>query len=762
MVQPDRTGAGPELEPEGPGAASYLTGALGALLGAAVGALPLLLLGVFTGLFSGWLGFIVGFAAVKGYKLFRGARSHGYAVAAVITASVLVVVAACAACVLASFLAEENLQAAALSRGVPALKLAWELMLSNLPLVAVSFALPLVVSGVGIFTSRRSLSEYTEPEKLRRAAEAAREVLGGEGGKRAYFPDMRMSKGFRITNLLFILPVILLLFGTIVCTPLLPSTIESALALLAATSLALAGMCVFAAWMLPIQASMEYCLARDSDGRLWRAKLIKLSRVQGYEFGAFTGVTVPNINKLTPEQRALAEASVLRAVRDVQTGNYLPGSALPNVIIPLEDFELRGENRWVWKCVYTAPNGRRKKGSIVKAYPGFHPLDDRKAAPAAKVQLTGLAAGIVLVAAAVGLYILLAAPSWAGDSGRSGSAAQPTSTPAPAVVTYTPYTLDGVTFEVDDTWMLEQEGDGEVTFCSADNRHIYRVVMTGLGDSTLEEAFDELLAMYKENNTLLDGGQLDPMHDRNSDGVEYYFDMLDMSANVENGAYICVAPVYVPDKNLFITIQGYYSTKDHVSETRGDVLRIISSLEFQIGDKDYVSGNTYIASGDGSQLCLKDDGSFYYYASAEDHGRQYYVGSYSVYYGQEAFDQVASMEEYGLTAAEMERNLASNMRGYAPGPSNPGDMLSALDPEQFPDDRTRYHICRDTFYAVILHNDKVVLEPGDERTLGHDTLYIGYYIPELGLVDMINANTAAYHGWTYSGRTSELDVEPQT
>ena len=177
---------------------------------------------------------------------------------------------------------------------------------------------------------------------------------------------------------------------------------------------------------------------------------------------------------------------------------------------------------------------------------------------------------------------------------------------------------------------------------------------------------------------------------------------------------------------------------------------LCDSLRFEIGSQDYITGNTFTCS-DGSQLCLQDDQRFFYYRSEDDHENQYYDGTYEVYYGQAAMDKVASMTEYGLTEQELEQILLANMNGYVPGESTPMDYFYSMG--DIEDTRTRYSICRDTFYAVILHNDHLVRSPEDIIEAGNSVLYLGFYIPELNMADLTNANALSYTQWTFQEKT---------
>lgn len=75
-----------------------------------------------------------------------------------------------------------------------------------------------------------------------------------------------------------------------------------------------------------------------------------------------------------------------------------------------------------------------------------------------------------------------------------------------------------------------------------------------------------------------------------------------------------------------------------------DIREITGTATIDIGNEDYITGNTFIG-GDDSELCLKEDGSFDYYQVVEEHDGPRYVGTYEVYYGQDAIDKVVSMSE---------------------------------------------------------------------------------------------------------------------
>lgn len=315
--------------------------------------------------------------------------------------------------------------------------------------------------------------------------------------------------------------------------------------------------------------------------------------------------------------------------------------------------------------------------------------------------------------------------------------------------------MDDITFAVDSAWTQLKDYEGK--FATADKQAVFGLNgISPLGSFTPEQAYQELIDYYKTQFQVLKNSDLEPLMLK--EGVSCYSGSMEIL--LDENTYAHIVAVIVPQKNRIITMEGQRGSSDDSVDVDGPVQQMVQSITFQMGNQDEISGNTFIAQGDGSELCLKEDGSFYYYASENDHSQMYYTGTYEACYGQAAVDKVVSMSEYGLTEEEMERSLSSQMDGYIMGGSSMVDIINGLEPGAVTDNRERYQVCRDTFYAVVLHNDKVVMSAEDVRDSKNNVLYFGYYIPELGTADMFNANAASYHSWKLKDKTSDLDVEP--
>lgn len=77
-------------------------------------------------------------------------------------------------------------------------------------------------------------------------------------------------------------------------------------------------------------------------------------------------------------------------------------------VSPLSGLQVVKENPWKWTCTYSVSNGRQKKVSIPKAYPGFVPVQGMEPpmepAPARWV-LIGVAAALALLFGLAGFSI---------------------------------------------------------------------------------------------------------------------------------------------------------------------------------------------------------------------------------------------------------------------------------------------------------------------------------------------------------------------
>ncbi len=293
-------------------------------------------------------------------------------------------------------------------------------------------------------------------------------------------------------------------------------------------------------------------------------------------------------------------------------------------------------------------------------------------------------------------------------------------------------TVDEVSFDVPAGWTEIDSYEG--AFRSPDGDAAFHLQgVSSLGSNTPQEFYEALLENYRTTHEVISSDVALTSLSLGDGSEGFVCNMLTYDGDV----FYNIDLLVVPQKNKTITFAAQYKDRNAAI----DVRPFTESVLIDIGGSDMISGNTFICE-DESQLQFAADGSYIYYEAADDPTSAYVSGQYEVFYGQEAMDRVSSMTEYGLTAEELSSTLSFNMNGYLPGDSSLMYFLSE-PPEEV------YHVCLDTFYAVILHNEQFV--EGDEITeIGKDSLYIGYYLHELDMADMVNANTANYTQWTLS------------
>ena len=170
----------------------------------------------------------------------------------------------------------------------------------------------------------------------------------------------------------------------------------------------------------------------------------------------------------------------------------------------------------------------------------------------------------------------------------------------------------------------------------------------------------------------------------------------------------------------------------------------------EVVNENIVIGNRFVVLNDDSEIQMDEDGSFIYYRTKEEYDGDYYKGTYEAYHGQEALDKVVSLEQYGITEEEIDRVIDSTIEsgyrlGDVSGQNSMFYMLENYTGEKYSNAET-YDVDKDVFYCIILHNDILYMD-GKEEEIEHDTVYIGYYIEEVGMIDLLNIGTANSAVW---------------
>ena len=167
-------------------------------------------------------------------------------------------------------------------------------------------------------------------------------------------------------------------------------------------------MMFFALPTIQLANGTLFLMARIS-GTVWKINLAMLNNQDTYRFtkklGALKGL---RWEILSGEEQERLKSSVLRAVSLLTSGQVMPGSLLSVAVSPLSDLQVVKETPWKWVCTHSVSNGRQKKVSIPKAYPGFAPVPGleppMEPAPARWV-LIGVSAALALLLGLAGFSI---------------------------------------------------------------------------------------------------------------------------------------------------------------------------------------------------------------------------------------------------------------------------------------------------------------------------------------------------------------------
>lgn len=144
-----------------------------------------------------------------------------------------------------------------------------------------------------------------------------------------------------------------------------------------------------------------------------------------------------------------------------------------------------------------------------------------------------------------------------------------------------------------------------------------------------------------------------------------------------------------------------------------------SQMENKNNPKDMLTGKNMTAR-DGSLLQMKDDGTYIWYQKPEITDDNYYVGTYEIYFGENAISILDSMRQYGFTMQEqfdlIERNKDIGLT-------------------------------KDDWY-VMVQNVKERVVSGTRKDSSDKFVYAGFYHKEARVYDAVNCNTANYAVFT--------------
>lgn len=468
-----------------------LTGVVGAFLGSLIGVACIVLIGQL-GYVASLSGVVMAVCSIKGYSLLGGAMSRKGAVISCLLTIIMTyfgnrldfavsISRVADVDVFTAFQAMGDL----LEEGYINAAAYW----GNLIMLYMFTLLGAVPTLIAAFRSATPVSMPQETPQ-----DTASSLLSGEADEPSLqvYPFAGLSWTFRL-RMSLCLPLLLPLILVIIIIAFLSSQqdlnayIPELCTLLGAT----VGLIISAFWMLSrLYALQSPQLVFARIGReLWRVDLARLNRVEPYCFTTKMGVMRGlRWEILTPEEQQRATSAIERVIRSIRTNEIMPGSMLRQFVLYLPDPKLEKENAWTWQISYalnTEGEGRRKKMTIGKVYPGLTP------APGTTAPEGPLPARWSAILLPLAVTVLLGLAGWVIGLSLSGQLGGGVKQPSISTVrpeSFVLYEQNGVRFQIDSTF---QDLDGSGQFMDPDTGTLYMIGVQPGADSDV--ALDVLL-----------------------------------------------------------------------------------------------------------------------------------------------------------------------------------------------------------------------------------------------------------------------------
>lgn len=236
---------------------------------------------------------------------------------------------------------------------------------------------PVLPGGISAESAQAAQAAFVQSTGMYAVPASDAQAVPGQNAQAAqpvieFFPaDRHMTAkprygGLGVALFLFVTGMLLFVGGSVVDTDLV-SPILGGLVMIVCSIFIYAGAMVYV-------PDTMFLFARV-NGTLWRINLEQLNQQMGYHFtNSVITLTGVRWHKLAPEEQQRAKNSiqylitVLDSAQSTQAGMF----ELPLALCLSEPVVLK-ETRWAWKISYLANNGKRRKLTIHKSYPGFAP-----------------------------------------------------------------------------------------------------------------------------------------------------------------------------------------------------------------------------------------------------------------------------------------------------------------------------------------------------------------------------------------------------
>lgn len=291
--------------------------------------------------------------------------------------------------------------------------------MGNQPAAPAGTAQPVLPGGISTASAQAAFGQnmgmYTAPAQAAQAI-PAQNAQAAPAAIEFYPPDRRMTAkprygGLCLALFYFVTGFVLFVGGAVTDTPYITPV--------------LGGIVLIICGFFPYLGAFMYVpdtmlLFARINGTLWRINLELLDKQPGYHF-TNSAITLTGVrwHKLSPEEQQRAMLSVQYLIAAIETArvqsshiestrSYPFGSFDMLIATPLPEAVLLKETRWAWKISYLAGNGKRRKLTIHKSYPGLAPAPGcRPAERPVPFRWLGVVISLIFILVFGGLFLAM-------------------------------------------------------------------------------------------------------------------------------------------------------------------------------------------------------------------------------------------------------------------------------------------------------------------------------------------------------------------
>ena len=200
-----------------------------------------------------------------------------------------------------------------------------------------------------------------------------------------------------------------------------------------------------------------------------------------------------------------------------------------------------------------------------------------------------------------------------------------------------------------------------------------------------------------------------------ADGREAYISRLEItesdgSIEVQRDADLLIFPA----QKCFVMFEVAHYPDDTVPL---DIREVVDTATFEFGPENVVEGSSFYEEDRDCLLEFTDSENFVTYLDPDNKDILYAYGTYSVYVGEDAIQQVSGMDEYGLSREDIMFGITNMDQSY-----------------------TSEH-----FMALVFDIKGSVDEAGNDSESEASVLYIGIHDDEFSTMDVINCNSLRFY-----------------